>query len=349
MTTIVDVARRANVAISTVSNILNGTKYVSDEVREKVMAAIEELGYERDPVARNMKGAHSKTIGVVVTNGSRIFFSPILRSILENASSLGYTVMTFDSNDNLEWEKKYITIMCQNRFDGIILDSVASREDKAYFQWLAGLSYRNKRVYVTSIERDFSPYGIDSVGIDNYRGTRKMIQHLSQCGCKRLLHLAGPENSDMAAERMRGFYDECESSEMAAYKVLVGNFSPQSGYDMIENCIQKNELIHYDGIFAANDQMAVGAIKALLKSRIYVPDDIRVAGFDDTFVSTLIEPPLTTVHVDASAIGREAMQTLAARIAKPDSPIVCKWMDANLVVRVSTDRRAGGEWNLQSW
>ena len=81
MATIVDVARRANVAISTVSNILNGTKYVSDEVKERVMEAIKELGYQADPIARNMKSMHSKNIGVIVTNGSRIFFSPVLRSI----------------------------------------------------------------------------------------------------------------------------------------------------------------------------------------------------------------------------------------------------------------------------
>ena len=349
MATIVDVARRANVAISTVSNILNGTKYVSDEVTEKVMRAVEELNYEIDPVARNMKSARSHNIGVVITNSSRIFFSSVLRSILESAAGLGYTVMTFDSSDTFEWEKKYITMMCQNRFDGIILDSVAEMDDEKYFRWLAGLTYRNKRIYVASLERDLSRYGIDSVTPDNYAGAQAVVRHLAGCGCSRLLHLAGPMNSTMAEERARGFCDAAAECGAQAARVAIGDFSPRSGYDLALEAFGGGRPAGDDAVFAANDQMAVGALKALEKLGLRVPQDVRVAGFDNTFVASLIEPALTTVQVSGQALGGEAMRLLAARIEQPDRPAECRWLDAGLVVRTSTDPSAGKDAEFLPW
>lgn len=349
MATIIDVARRANVAISTVSNILNGTKYVSDEVVEKVMRAVKELDYEIDPVARNMKGVHSRMIGVVITNSSRIFFSSILRSVLKTASAQGYTVMTFDSNDDFEWEKKFITVMCQNRFDGILLDSVAEIDDSEYFQWLANLNYRNKRIYVASIERDLSAYGIDSVVPDNFEGACAVVRHLTQCGCKRLLHISGPINSSVAEERARGFYQTAEERSAEEKQVAFGDFSPQSGYDVIQKLAREKKLGQFDGIFAANDQMAVGAIKALAREGIRVPEDIRVVGFDNTFVASLIDPALTTVHVSGRQLGEEAVGMLISRLEEPDRPAQCKWLETKLIVRRSTDPNAESTEEFSSW
>lgn len=349
MATIVDVARRANVALSTVSNVLNGTKYVSDEVREKVMRAVEELHYETDPVARNMKSARSYILGIVITNSSRVFFSPVLRAVLKTASELGYTVMTFDSNDDFEWEKKYVTMMCQNRFDGIILDSLAKNDDVKYFQWLRNLSYRKKKVHVVSLERDLSSYGIDSVVPDNYGGACSVVKHLQECGCKNILHVAGPPNSSMAAERVRGFAEMAKQHGLNADRIVFGDFSTQSGFDIVSELIHTNQLIGCDAIFASNDQMAVGALKALARESIRVPDDIRLVGFDDSFVASLVEPSLTTVHVSGLDLGESAARMLIERIENAEQEARCQWLDTELIVRVSTDRRAGAEARFTLW
>jgi len=351
MATINDVAKRAGVAISTVSHILNGTKHVSDEVKAKVLEAIKELNYEVDPVARNMKAAKSKTIGIIVTNTSRIFFPPVLRSARKEAAQHGYSLMMVDSDDDFEQEKSYINLMRQNRFDGIILDSVADLNDVKYLKEIANLSYRNKRVFVVSIERNLEPFGIDSLVPDNYCGAKMATEHLIKCGCKNVLHITGPFNSYMAKERIKGYSDAMKESgfQIKQGDIALGDFSPQSGYEITKRYIESRALLKYEGIFTANDQMAVGAIKALREAGIKIPDDIKVVGFDDTFVASIIDPPLTTVHVSGSQIGREAMKVLMERIKNPDAAPQCRKIETRLIIRRSTDRRAGGEWDLGNW
>lgn len=351
MATINDVAKRAGVAISTVSHIINGTKYVSDEVTARVLEAIKELNYEVDPVARNMKAARSKTIGIIVTNISRIFFPPVIRSARKEAAQHGYSLMAVDSDDDIAQEKSYVNLMRQNRFDGIILDSVADLADTNYLNEIAKLSHRNKRVFVVSIERNLESFGIDSLVPDNYSGAKMATEHLIRCGCRRVLHITGPVNSYMAKERIKGYSDAVRESgfQLKRDDIALGDFSPQSGYEIIRRYIKNGTLLKYEGIFTANDQMAVGAVKALREAGIRIPDDIKVAGFDDTFAASIIDPPLTTVHVSGSKIGREALKILLKRIKDPDGAPKCRKIETRLVVRRSTDSGAGGEWDFGNW
>lgn len=351
MTTIIDVAKKAGVAISTVSNILNNTKNVSDETTAKVMKAVKELNYEVDPIARNMKATKSNMIGIIVTNTSRIFFSPIMRSAREEALEHGYSLMMVDSDDDFSQEESYINIMCQHRFDGIILVSVAESSNLEYLEGLSKLSYRNKRICLVSLERNLESFGIDSLVPNNYKGAKLATEHLISSGCKRIMHITGPANSYMAKERINGFSNAIKSAgmELEEKDIILGDFSPQSGYKITKKLIESKELLQYDGIFAANDQMAVGVIKAFHGVGVRVPDDIKVIGFDDTFVASIIDPPLSTIHVSSSQMGREAVKMLIERINNPDADPICKKIETSLVIRRSTNRRAGGDWELGNW
>ena len=129
MATITDVAKKAGVAISTVSNVLNGVKYVSPETTKRVLEAVDALGYVANPIAHNMKSARSNMIGVIITNFSRIFFSSVLRKCREIAEEKGFQLMCIDTNDDFNQEKQYVGMMKQHRYDAIILDTVADLDD----------------------------------------------------------------------------------------------------------------------------------------------------------------------------------------------------------------------------
>lgn len=334
--TIMDVAKRAGVAISTVSNILNGTKYVSPETTRKVLEAIDALGYVADPIARNMKSSRSKMIGIIVTNFTRVFFAPILRQCREIAATQGYQLMCIDSNDDFEQEKKYVSVMSRNRFDAIILDSVADQDDRGYFDRLCHLSKKGGRIAVVCIERDLSEYGIDSVEADNYGGAQKAVSHLLSLGCRRIAHITAPTNSWAGECRVRGYCDRVEAENMSKI-ILFGDFSPQSGYDGVKKMLLSSVELPFDGIFAANDQMAIGAIKALRELGVRVPEEVRVVGFDDTFVASLVEPSLSSVHVPAADLGNEAMRMAFTRMNDFSLPAHTRRIETGLVVRRSSD------------
>ena len=165
------------------------------------------------------------------------------------------------------------------------------------------------------------------------------------------MHIRGPNNSYSAKERVKGFNDRLDELGIGEKnrQIVLGDFSPQSGYNAIAAYSDDRKLQSIDGIFTSNDQMAVGAIKALTAKGLRVPDDIKVIGFDDTFVASIVEPSISTVHVASSLIGQKAMELLLKRINNPGSPAVCFKIETKLVVRKSTDPKAGSEWELRNW
>ena len=337
MANIVDVAKKSGVAISTVSNIINGTRYVSPETTEKVLRIIEELGYETDPIARRMKSSRSNMIGVIITNFSRVFFAPVLRHCREIAEAQGFTLMCIESNDDFELEKQHVNTLRQNRFDAIILDTVAEPDNYAYYEELRNLSCRGKQIAVTCLERDCSPFGLDSVEPDNYNGAILAVEHLLHMGCENILHITGPINSLSAEKRARGYGDAIHRRENRKPQIAMGDFSPQSGYDAVKKALVQNREIPFDAIFASNDQMAVGALQALKEFNIRVPQDVRVVGFDDSFVASLVDPSLTSIHISRSGVGIEAMHRVLDRMENFTAPAQCSAVKASLVVRKSTD------------
>jgi len=349
MSTIIDVAKKAGVAISTVSNVLNGKGNVSAKTTQKVRDAIDSLGYEVNPVARNMKSASSKMIGIVVTNFGRVFFAPILRYCREIAESHGYNLLCIESNDDFELEKQYINLMKNSNFDAIILDTIAEIDNKEYFEHLRTLSNRNKRIAVVCIERNLAEFGLDSVDVNNYGGAQKAMCHLSAIGCKKILHITGPINSWAAEGRARGYSDYINNVHKSKQLIAFGDFSPQSGYSVVKKLLMNSLELPFDAIFASNDQMAVGAIKALHELGISVPGEIKVVGFDDSFVASLVNPSITSVHISRSQIGMHAMRMILDRIINPDKPVCNHTIDTQLVVRESTESNVYIAMDFENW
>lgn len=347
MADIKDVAKEAGVSIATVSNAINGTKRVSENLRRKVFLAIDKLDYEPNTVASSLKNKKTNTIGIIIPSISRIFFPQVIKGIQDGFAKFGYNLMLCDTNDDIEKELFFIQVLKSSWVDGIILGSVAKENDRDYFNKLSNLVIRNKPIPVVLIEREFATSKISSVRVDNYQAGRMATRHLLDSGSKSILHLAGPRYSCMVNDRIRGYIDEIRAKEPTVEPVILeGDFSPLSGYQAIKNYPLANKNI--DGIFAANDQMAIGALSALREDGYRVPDDIKIIGFDNTFVASIVEPAITTINVPKYKMGQTAAELLLKQINNPNV-VQNIMLPVNLMVRRSTQSGGDKTWELFGW
>ncbi len=359
MSRIFDVAERAGVSISTVSNVLNKTKYVSPELVVRVEKAVEELSYEVNPIARGMKNKKMGIIGVITEDMCGVFYPYVVKGINAVATEKGYQVLICDAqgmNGNaeaFEREKKLFNRLIANRVDGIIFVSTVAREESArYFAEIKRQANRNKRIPLVSMERDFTDVGIDSVIFDGYNNARMALQHLIDVGCRRICHITGPREMEIVKERGRGFRAGIAENDLAFDEHLMtayGDYTHQSGYIAMRELLER--VPDMDGVFCDNDQMAVGALKVLRERGIRVPEDIKLMGYDDVFLASLVEPSLSTVHIKKRHAGIEAAKMLFRRIEEEqeDTSAIAHRMAGSLVVRQSTVADSPEDWNLVDW
>ena len=362
MSKIFAVAERAGVSISTVSNVLNKTKYVSPELVARVEQAVEELSYEVNPIARSMKKKKTGIIGVITEDMCGVFYPYIVKGINSVATDKGYQVLICDTqgmNGNAEAfkrEKKLFSKLIANRVDGIIFfSSVPREESKQYFEELRKNGSRNKKsIPLVSLERDFTDFGIDSIIFDGYNNAKLAVQHLIDIGCRRLCHITGPAGMEIIKEREDGFLDAIKENNLSfdtSAMTANGDFTHQSGYIAMRSLVER--VPDLDGVFCDNDQMAVGAMKVLREMGKRIPDDIKIMGYDDVFLASLVEPSLSTIHIQKRHAGIEAAKLLFARIeadeeTEPRTAVGHK-MTGALVIRQSTVAETPKDWDLVDW
>lgn len=358
MSGIKDVAKRAEVSISTVSNVLNKTKYVSPELVKRVNQAVEELSYEVNPIARSMKNKGTGLIGVITEDLCGVFYPYVIRGINSVAVEKGYQLLICDAQgtygSQIKRERELFRRLISNRVDGIIFASTVSAENQEeYFRELLKEANRYKRTPLISMERDFTSVGIDSVYFDSYGNAKKAVQHLIECGCRKICHITGAQDLEIARDRVRGYKDCMDENHLPYDKDMIatGDYSHQSGYTAMKKLLE--QVPDMDGVFCGNDQMAIGALKAIKETGKRIPEDIKIMAYDDVFLSSVVEPSLSTIHIRKRHTGIKAAEILFHRLENPeddsDVPIGIK-MDANLVIRQSTIGKAETEdWSLADW
>lgn len=353
MATIKDVAALAGVSISTVSNTLSKKKYVSPEVTERVMKAVDDLGFSLDTTARNMKSRRSMMLGVILPNITRVFYSQVLAGINEIAGKEGYTVALYNSEYDMKKEQRYIDALVRNKADGIILDSLASESDVEYFDKLNTLCQGNKKIHVVSMGRDFSRHGIYSVCWDNVSSAQMAVQSIIDLGCKKIVYMSSfsPRGGQ---PRYEGYCQALKANGLSIDPSLCIHVDGSSwaGYSATNRLL--NDGISFDGIFAGSDQRAIGAIKAIQDHGLRIPEDIKVVGFDNTFVSSLIQPPLTTVNVPKYRLGREATEMILRLQNCEDEGLDFPKekqisLQLQLVERMSSNPDRRTTWELEGW
>lgn len=357
MAGIKDVAKRAGVSISTVSNVLNNSKFVSPDLQRKVEIAAKELAYRPNPVARSMKKKKSGTIGVITADMCGLFYPYIVKGIYSVANEKGYQIMICDTQGvygeaaAIERELEKFKSLITNRVDGIIFASVVPKSGQAnYLKKLKNLAEHDKKIPLVSIERDFSEFGIDSVFFDGVTGAKMAVRHLIDGGCKRIGHISGPLFMSIATDRALGYQEAMSEAGLNVDESMIaeGDYSHQSGYAAMKELLKSMPDI--DGVFSGNDQMAVGALKALREHHIKVPEEIKMIGYDDVFISSVVEPALSTVHIRKKHAGIETAKILFDRIENEDKTEVTRMkMESRLVVRKSTVKDAPEDWILSDW
>ncbi len=304
--TIKDVARRANVSVATVSRALNGHVNVAHAVRQRVLSIADELRYSPHHAARSLSSRRTHTIGVVLPDLYGEFFSELMRGIDQVARERGLHLLVSSYHGHPEEQGAALRAM-RGRVDGLLVMSpYVSNADKLS-------EYLSPALPAVLINTHLpTDDGLRGLSIDNYDGARRMMQHLLDGGRRRIAFIAGPENNFDAHERLRGYRDAlAEALPKAKAWVLPGDFDEASGHRAGQVLLASER--RPDAVFAANDMMALGCLFAFNQGGLRVPEDIALAGFDDIPLARYVHPALTTMRVDITELGGQALRTLLDR------------------------------------
>ncbi len=325
--TIRDVAREASVSPATVSRVINAATSVAPETVERVRAAVEKLNFVPSAAARSLSRKKTDTIGVLFPDISGPFFPGVIRGIEEATAAAGYHLLIYST--------ALINTMSQPRFpldarstDGLIIGSDAVGEE--FLRQIQA-----QRMPTILLHRGTYGMNLTCVTVDNRAGAQKAVEHLLSLGRRRVVHISGPADNDDAIWRERGYRETLEGAGIGYDPALVftGSYDEENGVEVVERLIGGN--VSFDAIFAANDEMAIGAIQALHANGCSVPHDVAVVGFGDIPLARYVHPALTTVHIPIEELGKRAAELLLAQIAgTPPEPMTV--LPVELVIRQSS-------------
>lgn len=301
--TIKDVAKMAGVSISTVSRVINNSKPVSSDITDQVLKVIKETGYVPNPIARSLVTKRSNIIGVIVPDISSLYVGDLLNGIEEISRMYEYDVFLCNTYAESEKELKYIKLLMSKSVAGIVF--VSEKLEEPQMKLIEESQIPS--VYISKNAKDFDVY---SIGIDHYQASYDITKYLIDKGKEKIAFLrASIEDNLEDSERYKGYKKALENSNIALDKSLVlqGDSTDESGYRLVDMLIKNKNLP--EAIFASSDELAIGALNALLDNKISVPNDVSVVGYDDTRIASMIRPTLTTIKQPIYDMG-----AVAARI-----------------------------------
>lgn len=275
-----------------------------------------------------------------------------MKGIQDAANSIGYNVTIYQSESILEKEKECIKNLLKNKTDGIILRTCADTTKDDELKYLLGISnlkIGDKKIPVVLLERDLSGADFDAVIVNNFQAAYDAVNHLIQSGYKKIAHIEGPSGNEMCRLRKEGYLKALSDNSIDFNPEIVerGDFLPMTGYSCMREIMQNSEIT---AVFASNDQMAIGAIKAIKEFGKRIPEDIAVVGFDNLFISSIISPTLSTVHVPKYQMGKESFEMLYHNIMNNShGEGKIKILNSNIILRQSTELRGESNWDLLGW
>jgi DNA-binding LacI/PurR family transcriptional regulator len=329
-THIKDVARVAGVSTATVSHVINKTRSVSEETRQRVMRAIEDCNYYPNAHARSLASGRSNTLGLLVSDISNPFFPELVKSIETVAFEKGYDVVLSNTDYNDERTLNYVRRFIERKVAGVAL--MTSELDKGLIEELA-------RCHVPVVFLDIGSAGLcmSNLLVDYAKGINEAISHLAGLGHTKIAYVGGPRHLSSAAKRLEAFetsmsYQLPRAGRLAIYE---GDFRLESGRRAAREMLDEPELP--TAVVVANDMMALGVMQEFRERGLHIPEDISIVGFDDIAFAALSNPPLTTIRLPRADLGREAVEALLATITDPERQGVEVNVPTYLVLRDSTD------------
>ncbi|WNF38574.1 LacI family DNA-binding transcriptional regulator [Bacillaceae bacterium IKA-2] len=314
MTNIKDVAVRAGVSITTVSRVLNNRGYIGKGTRKKVEDAIEEMNYSPNQIARSLQKSQSYILGMIVPDSNHPFFSELIKHVEIFANEQNYKILICNSLDQAEKEANYISMLRENRVDGIIMCSHTLDVEE----------YKKVNFPIVTFDRIISnnfPY----VGSDNFRGGEIATEHLIQSGCKRLLHISGPLKLDLLPNRRTdAFKLTCMKHEIP-FEIIEGSHDNLT-FEYFQEFITEDVaeiLPGFDGVFCSNDIVAYALYLHATKQAIKVPEQLKIVGYDyHSFTRMLQTPKLTTISQPTKRLGKVLSSTIINMIESKDKDTI---------------------------
>lgn len=323
--TIKEIAAIANVSVATVSRALQRPEVVSEATRQRIHEVVKRLGYTPNALARNLRTARTRLIVALLPDITNPFFSEVIRGIEQVAHESGYSVLLGETQSSLVREQAYADMVAARQADGII--TMSHRVPKIPIQ--GRLPVVNACEYVKDRQ-------ISSVYVDNVAAAGAAVDYLVTLGHRDIAFIAGPRSSPICVDREQGYRLALKRAKIPADAALSasGDFSIEAGERAIELLLSQRRS--FTAVFCANDEMAIGAMRALSSHGLRIPQDVSVVGFDDIRFARYTTPALTTVAQPKNALGREAMAMMIELLADPQVPPRKRVLSADLVVRGST-------------
>lgn len=324
-----DVARLAGVSTSTVSHVVNNSRFVSDEIRERILKAVADLNYSPSALARSLKINQTHTLGMIVTTSNNPFFAEVVAGVERICYQRGYTLVLCNTEGDPARLSHSLEALLQKRIDGLLLMCTEARS--------ASAEVFDRHPAVPIVVMDWGPLNSkadriqDNSALGGYLATR----HLIEQGHRKIGLITGPLDKLPAQSRQHGYRQALDEAGIAFRPeyIVEGDFEFAGGITAMQQLLSLSE--HPTAVFAGNDVSAVGVYQALYRAGLSVPQDISVIGYDDIELARYLTPPLTTIHQPQEELYRKAVDTLLARIQGADDEPRLITLEPTLIQRES--------------
>ena len=329
MVSIKDVAEAAGVSTATVSRVLSNGLHVRPEVRERVLAAVERLGYRPNLIARSLRSQQSNTIGLIVSDISNPFFTALSRAVEDAAYEQGFSVLLCNTDENPEKETIYLNLMGDTSVAGAIMSPTR--------QTIASFADTNLPFPIVVVDRSISNSDVDAVLLDNVDAAYRLTTHLIEQGYRRIAALCSEMSTGL--ERQLGYEKALRAHGLAPKSDYMKYLAPKAdaGYSTTLKMLDLTEPPK--ALFTVNSLIAVGALQAIRERNLTIPDDIALVTFDETTWASLVQPAITLIDQPTYEIGKTAAELLLQRIADPGRPTRQVILKGQLIVRGSSAPR----------
>jgi LacI family transcriptional regulator len=331
--TITDIAKKLGISPSTVSRALSDHPDISSKTKKQVQKIAKELNYTPNPIAQSLKNNRTSTIGIIVPEIKHDFFSSAISGIEEVAYQSGYTIILCQSNESFEREVVNTNMLMHHRVAGVIVSISQNTKRGDHFRDLI-----ERGIPLVFFDRACEDVKASKVVIDDAKSAYQAVSYLIKKGYKRIAHFAGPIGLEICKKRLNGYKEALNNAKLHFEESLIqyGGLHEQDGYNSMEFLLKK-KLIP-DAIFAVNDPVAIGAFQRIKESHLKIPKDIAIIGFSNNKITTLVDPPLTTVNQPSFEMGKKAAEILIGQIENKNKSLEPKTivLKAELIIRGST-------------
>lgn len=334
-TTIKDIANVLGITPSAVSKALNNHPRISKKTKDAVLQVAKNLNYQPNHIATALRKGKSNLVGVMVPRASSNFFSSIIEKIEEVLNDKGYNVIIAQSNESYKKECKNIEALLFTQVDGIIASMANETVKLDYYN-----KVKQKGVPLILFDRGENDLNVDYVGIDDYNSSHMVIDHLVEQGCKRIAHIGGYSHTRIYKNRIKGYIDALKKHNLPFESDLIYecNLRQSDGRSIMKKILELPE--RPDGIYAAGDYAALGALEIMKQQNIKVPEDIALVGFTNEPLTAVVSPAISSIEQHSEKIGELAAKTFLKRIDNPNEKTTLNKiiLKPELIVRDSSKR-----------